>query len=76
MALKKGLGKVGTAWMATWSLRLASYVDHQSAIQPLLYGYNTAGLQGSHPLRSLERISVFLRLQLDSPSLPAPPAFI
>lgn len=71
MALKKGLGKVGTAWMATWSLRLASYVDHQSAIQPLLYGYNTAGLQGS-----LERISVFLRLQLDSPSLPAPPAFI
>lgn len=33
-----------------------------SAIQPLLYGYNTAGPQGTHPLRSLERISVLLSL--------------
>lgn len=66
MALKEGPSTMGTAQMATCSLRLTSYVDHRSAIQPLLYGYNTAGRQGSHPLRSLERISVlfFFRWQL------------
>lgn len=75
VALKEGPGKVGTARTATCSLRLAPYLAHWSAIQPLLYGYNTAGPAGKSSSETTRAYlcPLFLRRQLDSPSLHPPP---
>lgn len=43
--LQEGSGKVAIAWIATCVLRLASFLGHWLAIQPLLYGYT---IQHSH----------------------------